>query len=298
MLRVSRMDTGHACRSHEYPRPSHEYPSPSPSHPSTSTTPGTWSRESCLKRSNTKTDNSNSLQMTNCHCVTIQIGRVLSAPFGLYFSTIWAKSMSVSLKELHYDPPPSDGLTSQSTQQPRPVCLWSAHAPQSGPSPLPFPRYGHTLTATATAAGELFLFGGWVHDCASSDLHVFSTRDFSTTLLQTSGEVPTPRATYGAALIGTTLLICGGTNYSDQNVLNHDSPYLLNLGTLVHLMTSPASANYSFALQYHESGPALWSTVLGSMVVSTQPQPWSVPSSSSSVVRLAGSPSMICGHSI
>ena len=79
------------------------------------------------------------------------------------------------------------------------------------------------LTATATAAGELFLFGGWVHGCASSDLYVFSTRDSSTvTLLQTSGEVPQPRASHGAALIGNdTLLICGGkTDSNDQDVLN------------------------------------------------------------------------------
>ncbi|KAI0277397.1 hypothetical protein BGY98DRAFT_979994, partial [Russula aff. rugulosa BPL654] len=41
------------------------------------------------------------------------------------------------------------------------VCTWSAHAPQSGPSPSPFPRDSHTLTAIATAAGELFLFGGY-----------------------------------------------------------------------------------------------------------------------------------------
>src|SRR6266849_2747206 len=97
-------------------------------------------------------------------------------------------------------------LASQSTQQPprlpRPVCTWSAHAAQSGPSPSPFPRDRSTLTATATASGEFFLFGGWVHDSTSSDLYEISTRDFSTTLLQTSGEVPTPRAGHGAALIG------------------------------------------------------------------------------------------------
>jgi hypothetical protein len=127
--------------------------------------------------------------------------------------------------------PPANRLASQSTQQPRPVCTWSAHAPLSGPSPSPFPRNRHTLTATATAAGELFLFGGYVHGRASSDLYVFSTRDFSATLLQTSGEVPTPRAGHGATLIGTTLFICGGTNFGDQNVPNHDSLYLLNLGT-------------------------------------------------------------------
>ncbi|KAF8502091.1 hypothetical protein F5888DRAFT_1168599 [Russula emetica] len=134
-----------------------------------------------------------------------------------------------SRKKLPFtNPPLANGLASQSTQQPRPVCTWSLHAPQSGPSPFPFPRSGHTLTATA--AGELFLFGGWVHGRASSDLYMFSTRDFSTTLLQTSGEVPTPRSRHGAALIGTTLLICGGkTNSGDQHVLGHDSLYLLNL---------------------------------------------------------------------
>ena len=215
-----------------------------------------------------------------------------------------------SRKKLPFNCPPANGLAaSQSTQQPRPVCTWSAHTPQSGQSPLPFPRNGHTLTATATltgtAAGELFLFGGYVHGCASSDLYLFSTRDFSTTFLKTSGEVPTPRGAHGAALIGTTLLICGGkmngkvnSGQGDQNGMNHDSLYLLNLGTSDPSMSSLTPADYSFALQYHESGPALWSKVLGPMTVTTQQQLWSVPSYSSSVVGLAGRSSMICGHSI
>jgi hypothetical protein len=84
---------------------------------------------------------------------------------------------------------------------------------------------------------------------------VFSTRDFSTTLLQTSGEVPTPRSAHGAALIGSTLLICGGLTSIGGRVLDHDSLYLLNLGTSDLLMSSPTPA-HSFALQYRESGPA------------------------------------------
>jgi hypothetical protein len=176
--------------------------------------------------------------------------------------------------------------SSQQDQQLRPVCTWSAHAPQSGPSPLPFPRVAHTLTATAN---ELFLFGGHLHGRASCDLYALSTRDSSTTLLQTSGEVPTPRAAHGAALIGTsTLLICGGTNFGYPNVRSRDSLYLLNLGTSDLLMSSPTPADHSFALQYRESGPALSSMVLGPKVVTAIPQPWSVPSSSSSVVGLAG----------
>jgi hypothetical protein len=210
-------------------------------------------------------------------------------------------SMSFSRKKPPFNPPTTNGFASQSTQQLRPVCTWSAYAPQSGPSPLPFPRSGHTLTATATAAplGELFLFGGYVHGYASSDLYVFSTLDLSTTLLQTSGEVPIPRAAHGAALIGTTLLICGGkTDFGDQYVLNHDSLYLLNLGTSDLFMSSPSPADHSFILQYCESGPALVSLVPGRAVVTTIPQPWSVPSSLSLVVRSTGTFSMICGHSI
>ncbi|KAI0267197.1 hypothetical protein BGY98DRAFT_1102239 [Russula aff. rugulosa BPL654] len=121
-----------------------------------------------------------------------------------------------SQKKIPSDNPPADGIASQSTQ---PVCTWSAHAPKSGSSPSPLPRNLHSLTGIATAAGELFLFG-----------------DFSTTLLQTSGEVPTPRCDHGTALIGTTLLICGG-NTRHGVVAPNDLLYLLNLGTSDPLMS-------------------------------------------------------------
>jgi hypothetical protein len=111
------------------------------------------------------------------------------------------------------------------------VCTWSAQATLSGPPSL-FPR--HTFPAIATTDGEWFLFGGSAQGVESNDLYMFSTRDFSTTLLQTSGEVPSPRIGSAAALIGTTLLIWGGkTKFRDENVLNEcedDSLYLLNLG--------------------------------------------------------------------
>ena len=197
-----------------------------------------------------------------------------------------------SRKKHHFSPPPqaANGFASESqssTKQPRrSVCIWSERAPQSESSPSPFPRSSHTLTASvpATAAGELFLFGGFADGCASSDLYIFSAWDFSTTLLETSGEVPTARATHGAALIGNNLLICGGTtNFGEQNVPNHDLLYLLNLGTSDLLMSSPTPTDHSFVLQYRENGAALWSMVLGPRVITTIPQPWSVPSSSSSV---------------
>jgi hypothetical protein len=82
----------------------------------------------------------------------------------------------------------------------------------------------------------LFLFGGKTHGGLQNDLYVISTRDFSTTLLQTSGDVPSPRIAHCSVLTSTTtLLIWGGrTDFSDQeaqNQSNDDSFYLLNLGT-------------------------------------------------------------------
>jgi Galactose oxidase, central domain len=127
----------------------------------------------------------------------------------------------------------------QENQQSQPICPWSAHAPPFRQSPSPFSRNSHALSTSATAAGELFLFGGCVHrpKSPSSDLYVISTRDFSTTLLQTSGDVPSPRYGHRAVLTSTTLLVWGGkTKSSKQNAhyqSNDDSFYLLNLGTSV-----------------------------------------------------------------
>ena len=90
---------------------------------------------------------------------------------------------------------------------------------------------------SATPTGELFLFGGHKHgsESPSNDLYVISTRDYSTTLLQTSGDVPSPRYGHRAVLTGTSLLIWGGkTNLGNQNAEDQtydDSLYLLNLGT-------------------------------------------------------------------
>ncbi len=153
----------------------------------------------------------------------------------------------------------SQSHSPQQKQQSQPVYPWSAHAPVLGHSPSSFPRYYHALSTTATAAGELFLFGGYAHNSISDDLYSFSTRDFSTTLLQTSGETPSPRGGHGAALTSTLLLVWGGWTGS-KNVQNQgydNSLHLLNLGMSDLLMSKPAPAEQLFAFQYRESGPAL-----------------------------------------
>jgi hypothetical protein len=123
----------------------------------------------------------------------------------------------------------------QEKQQSQPVCPWSAHAPPVGRSPSPFHRHFHALSTSATATGELFLFGGITPNRIRNDLYVVSTRDFSTTLLKTSGDVPNPLYGHRVVLTSATLLVWGGkTDFSDQNPQsksNDDSFYLLNLGT-------------------------------------------------------------------
>ncbi|KAF8488139.1 hypothetical protein F5888DRAFT_1879044, partial [Russula emetica] len=124
----------------------------------------------------------------------------------------------------------------QERQQSQPVGPWSAHAPPFGQSSSPFPRFGHALSTSATAAGELFLFGGYVQSSRSpnNDLYVISTRDFSTNLLKTTGDVPSPRYGHSAVLSSTILLIWSGvrnfTAQIKQNQALDDSLYLLNLG--------------------------------------------------------------------
>jgi hypothetical protein len=130
-------------------------------------------------------------------------------------------------------------------QQSQPVCAWSAHAPQLGQSPSPFSRSSFALSTSATDAGELFLIGGYVNRpwSLSNDLYVISTRNFSTTLVQTSGDGPRPCYGHRAVLTSTTLLIWGGTSdeYA-QKPFNGNRFYLLNLGTsdVFHLKTTPA----------------------------------------------------------
>jgi len=112
-------------------------------------------------------------------------------------------------------------------------------APPTSPSPSPFPRYGHALPATATTNGDLFLFGGLVREAARNDLYSFSTRDMTSTLLQTAGELPSARVGHACALVSNVLIVWGGDTKADikskQTDKQDDALYLLNLGAIFDL---------------------------------------------------------------
>jgi hypothetical protein len=124
---------------------------------------------------------------------------------------------------------------------PPPVILTKPGRPVPiSPSPLPFPRYGHALPATATATGELFLFGGLVRDNVCNDLYLFSSRDLSATMLQTAGEIPSPRVLHASALVGSVLIVWGGDTMSHNKAkageTQDDGLYMLNLGMSISVL--------------------------------------------------------------
>ncbi|KAF8632976.1 hypothetical protein AX15_001573 [Amanita polypyramis BW_CC] len=143
--------------------------------------------------------------------------------------------------------PPQQLLQLSSQQRPAPAYPWSVKRlslvpptilPKPGvshpisPSPSPFPRYGHSLPAIATANGDLYIFGGLVRDTAHNDLYLFSTRDNSATLLQTAGEIPSPRVGHASALVSSVLIVWGGDTKADTKARateEDDGLYLLNL---------------------------------------------------------------------
>ena len=88
----------------------------------------------------------------------------------------------------------------------------------------------------ATQAGELLLFGGLVKDTVRNDLYSLNTRELSATLVQTAGEVPSPRVGHASALVSSVLIVWGGDTKSDGRPYVSDTQddglYLLNLGTV------------------------------------------------------------------
>jgi hypothetical protein len=122
------------------------------------------------------------------------------------------------------------------------VLLKPGVAPPTSPSPSPFPRYGHAVPSLATQANEIYLFGGLVRESARNDLYLFNCRDLSANLVQTTGEIPSPRVGHACALVSSVLIVWGGDTKTDGSTApeepQDDGLYLLNLGasgTFLHI---------------------------------------------------------------
>lgn len=140
----------------------------------------------------------------------------------------------------------TSGISQRPEQQrPKTTYPWSARqiqlappllVPRPGmsqptaPSPSPFPRYGHSLPPISTGSGELFIFGGLVKENVKDDLYSFSTTDTSCSMVQTTGDVPSPRVGHASALVSSVLIIWGGDTKTSDTDKQDNALYLLNLG--------------------------------------------------------------------
>ncbi|KDR85383.1 hypothetical protein GALMADRAFT_1324087 [Galerina marginata CBS 339.88] len=157
-------------------------------------------------------------------------------------------SNSLQAQQQQQQPQSQQQQPQQQQPRPPPAFPWSARrlnllppniinkpgvAPPTSPSPSPFPRYGHALPATATPNGDLYLFGGLVRESARNDVYLFSTRDNTASLFQTTGQVPSPRMGHACALVANVLIVWGGDTNTDTNSKPSDRQdnglYLLNL---------------------------------------------------------------------
>ncbi|KAG0662430.1 Negative regulator of mitotic exit [Rhodotorula mucilaginosa] len=120
-------------------------------------------------------------------------------------------------------------------------------SPILGPtSPLPFPRYGHSVNPVATAGstGDLYIFGGLVQNSVRNDLYVVHANAtpnpqqgaatgpvVGVALVETRGEVPGPRVGHASVGVGNVLIVWGGDTKTRPEERQDDGLYLLNLST-------------------------------------------------------------------
>jgi hypothetical protein len=97
------------------------------------------------------------------------------------------------------------------------------------PSPSPLPRFGFALCANSN--GDLYLFGGGRISAArdydsQNDLYLYSTAENTATLIETSGDIPSPRYRPASAMYGSDLIVWGGRSGTAEH---DDNLYMLDL---------------------------------------------------------------------
>ncbi|CAO1633997.1 unnamed protein product [Sympodiomycopsis kandeliae] len=126
-------------------------------------------------------------------------------------------------------------------------------APPGALSPSPFPRYGHAANQSASASGEVYLFGGLVRESVKNDLYTVHVDKviqppqapppgsppgtssigggINATLVQTTGEIPPPRVGHATVLVSNVLILWGGDTKIRADDKQDEGLYLLNLST-------------------------------------------------------------------
>ena len=92
----------------------------------------------------------------------------------------------------------------------------------------------------------MFLFGGLVGDQLTNDLYLFSVTALSATLLNTVGEVPSPRVGHVSAVTGSSLIVWGGDtndNVRSTTGQKENSLYVLNLSRSSSIILTYPFAN-------------------------------------------------------
>lgn len=120
------------------------------------------------------------------------------------------------------------------------------------------------MPTVATATGELYLFGGLVRETVRNDLYQFNTRDLAAKLMQTGGEIPSPRVGHASAVVSSVLIVWGGDTKTDSKSKptdkQDDGLYLLNLGVSLSASQSLLyPSEFSFLSQSPENGRVSWS---------------------------------------
>lgn len=105
-----------------------------------------------------------------------------------------------------------------------------------GPSPAPFPRYGHSVNPVAMANGDLYIFGGLVSGLVKNDLYVINCASMgpgplgllAVGMVETRGELPSTRVGHASVGVGNVLIVWGGDTKKAPGDVQDDALYLLN----------------------------------------------------------------------
>lgn len=122
--------------------------------------------------------------------------------------------------------------------------MWITSESSFALSSSPFPRHGHSVAVKGMAAAEeVYLFGGVANGELRNDVFLLPGSNMSASLVQTAGDVPSPRYGHTSGMIGSVMVVWYGSNLATTRVEGEldNGLYLLNLGRHIDLHTGHSS---------------------------------------------------------